>query len=109
MSDTIKYIREEVPDAFVILDAKRGDVGHTSKMYALEAFDRYAADAVTVNPFLGLDCIEPFIEREDRGAIILCKTSNPVRVSCRTCISMETCCSKKWLLKQKNSGRTNRT
>ncbi|MDE0128599.1 MAG: orotidine-5'-phosphate decarboxylase [Gammaproteobacteria bacterium] len=77
LADTIRYIREEVPDSFVILDAKRGDVGHTSKMYALEAFDRYGADAVTVNPFLGLDCIEPFIERDDRGAIILCKTSNP--------------------------------
>ena len=77
LADTIKYIREEVSDSLVILDAKRGDVGHTSKMYAQEAFDRYGADAVTVNPFLGLDCIEPFIERDDRGAIILCKTSNP--------------------------------
>ena len=77
LADTIRYIREQVSDSFVILDAKRGDVGHTAKMYALEAFDRYGADAVTVNPFLGLDCIEPFIERDDRGAIVLCKTSNP--------------------------------
>ena len=77
LEDSIRYLREAVPDALVILDAKRGDVEHTARMYAREAFDRYRADAVTVNPFLGLDGIRPFLEREESGAILLCKTSNP--------------------------------
>ena len=74
---TIDYIHEHAPGIPVILDAKRGDIGNTSKMYAIEAFDRYGADAVTVNPFLGKDSLEPFLERKDRGVILLCKTSNP--------------------------------
>ncbi|MEK9964097.1 MAG: orotidine-5'-phosphate decarboxylase [Betaproteobacteria bacterium] len=61
----------------VILDAKRGDVSSTSHFYATEAFDVYGADAVTVNPYLGGDSIEPFLVREDRGVILLCRTSNP--------------------------------
>ena len=77
LEDSIRYLREAVPDALVILDAKRGDVEHTARMYAREAFDRYCADAVTVNPFLGLDGIRPFLERQESGAILLCKTSNP--------------------------------
>jgi orotidine-5'-phosphate decarboxylase len=73
---SIRYIRERAPQALVILDAKRGDVGHTAEAYAREAFERYAADAVTVNPYLGEDSIEPFLRRADRGAILLCRTSN---------------------------------
>ena len=61
----------------VILDAKRGDVGSTSQYYASEAFDVYDAGAVTVNPYLGGDSITPFLERADRGIILLCRTSNP--------------------------------
>ncbi len=61
----------------VILDAKRNDIGNTADAYAREAFDRYGADAVTVNPYMGEDSIRPFIARPDRGAILLCRTSNP--------------------------------
>jgi uridine monophosphate synthetase len=61
----------------VILDAKRGDIGDTSKAYARAAFDAIGADALTVNPYLGGDAVAPFLEREERGAFILCRTSNP--------------------------------
>jgi orotidine-5'-phosphate decarboxylase len=61
----------------VILDSKRGDVGNTAERYAIEAFERYGADAVTVNPYLGGDSLEPFLKRADKGVIILCRTSNP--------------------------------
>src|SRR5690606_27558294 len=61
----------------VILDAKRGDIGSTAKNYAIEAFDRYGADAVTVNPYLGGDSLAPFLDRADKGVVILCRTSNP--------------------------------
>lgn len=74
---TIKYIRQNYPDIPVILDAKRGDIGATAKMYAMEAFDRYRADAVTVNPYMGGDTLKPYLDREDKGAVILCRTSNP--------------------------------
>jgi orotidine-5'-phosphate decarboxylase len=60
----------------MILDAKRGDIGATAKQYAREAFDRYGADAVTVNPYMGSDSVEPYMEWSDRGVIILCRTSN---------------------------------
>lgn len=75
--DTIKYIREKAPHAFVILDAKRGDIGATAEQYALEAFARYGADAVTVNPYMGGDTLQPYLSAPERGAIILCRTSNP--------------------------------
>lgn len=74
---TIDYIHEHHPGIPVILDAKRGDIGSTAKMYAKEVFDRFGADAVTVNPYLGGDTLEPFLERKDKGVIILCRTSNP--------------------------------
>jgi orotidine-5'-phosphate decarboxylase len=74
---TIRYIHKTLPDIPVILDAKRGDIGATAKKYAAEAFDRYEADAVTVNPYLGGDTLEPFLERKDKGVILLCRTSNP--------------------------------
>src|SRR5690606_22004924 len=61
----------------VILDAKRGDIGSTAKHYATEAFDRYGADAVTANPYLGLDSLQPYLDRADKGVVILCRTSNP--------------------------------
>ncbi len=75
LMEVIAYCHDKnVP---VILDAKRGDVGSTSSFYAREAFDVYGADAVTVNPYLGGDSLEPFLEREDKGVILLCRTSNP--------------------------------
>ncbi len=73
--EIVAYCHEKnVP---VILDAKRGDVGSTSSFYAREAFDVYGADAVTVNPYLGGDSLAPFLERSDKGVILLCRTSNP--------------------------------
>lgn len=74
---SIRYIRERAPHTLVILDAKRADIGNTAEAYASEAFDRYAADAVTVNPYMGEDSVRPFLARPDRGAILLCRTSNP--------------------------------
>jgi orotidine-5'-phosphate decarboxylase len=74
---TIEYIHKNYPHIPVILDAKRGDVGNTAERYAIEAFERYAADAVTVNPYLGGDSLEPFLRHADRGVVILCRTSNP--------------------------------
>src|SRR3546814_13396416 len=65
------------PGIPVILDAKRGDIGSTAQHYATEAFDRYHADAVTANPYLGRDSVQPFLDRADRGVVILCHTSNP--------------------------------
>jgi len=75
--ETIRYIRRLHANRLVILDAKRGDIGSTAEMYAREAFERYDADAVTVNPYMGADAVEPFITRKDRGVFILCRTSNP--------------------------------
>jgi orotidine-5'-phosphate decarboxylase len=74
---TIEYIHRTYPAVPVILDSKRGDVGNTAERYALEAFERYAADAVTVNPYLGGDSLEPFLKYEHKGVVILCRTSNP--------------------------------
>ena len=73
----IEYIHVEHPGVPVILDAKRGDIGSTATYYAAEAFDRYRADAVTLNPYLGRDSVQPFLDRADKGAVLLCRTSNP--------------------------------
>ena len=77
LKKTIRYIHENYQNVPVILDAKRGDVGHTSEMYIKEVFDVYGADAVTVNPYCGFDSIEPFFKRSDKGIVVLCRTSNP--------------------------------
>jgi orotidine-5'-phosphate decarboxylase len=76
LEHTIDYIKTRCPDAIVILDSKRGDIGSTAEQYAHEAFERYGADAVTVNPYLGRDSVEPFLKHSDKGVIILCRTSN---------------------------------
>ena len=73
----IAHIHATHPGIPVILDSKRGDIGSTAQHYAAEAFDRYAADAVTANPYLGRDSVQPFLDRADRGVVILCRTSNP--------------------------------
>ena len=73
----IGHIHLSYPGLPVILDAKRGDIGSTAELYAIEAFERYGADAVTVNPYLGRDSVEPFLAWRDRGVILLCRTSNP--------------------------------
>lgn len=72
---TINYIHKHT-DISVILDAKLSDVGNTSYQYAKEVFNVLGADAVTVNPYLGFDSIQPFLEQKDKGVIILCRTSN---------------------------------
>ena len=74
---TIRYIHDKHPGLPVILDSKRGDIGSTAARYAQESFQRYEADAVTVNPYLGFDSVEPFLKWSDRGVILLCRTSNP--------------------------------
>jgi orotidine-5'-phosphate decarboxylase len=74
---TIEYIHRAHPGLPVILDAKRGDIGNTAERYAIEAFERYGADAVTVNPYLGGDSLEPFLRHAERGVLVLCRTSNP--------------------------------
>ena len=73
----IALLHSDYPSIPVILDAKRGDIGATAEHYAAEAFLRFGADAVTVNPYLGWDTLEPFLQHNDRGVIVLCKTSNP--------------------------------
>jgi len=73
----IAHIHEKHPGVPVILDAKRGDIGSTAQHYVTEAFDRYGADAVTLNPYLGRDSVQPFLDRADKGVILLCHTSNP--------------------------------
>ncbi|HEX5126838.1 MAG TPA: orotidine-5'-phosphate decarboxylase [Rhodocyclaceae bacterium] len=73
----VAYIHTAYPGIPVILDAKRGDIGATAAQYAREAFDRYRADALTVNPYMGFDSIEPYLDYSDRGLIVLCRTSNP--------------------------------
>ncbi len=73
----IAHIHARHPNIPVILDAKRGDIGSTAQHYVTEAFDRFQADAVTLNPYLGRDSIQPFLDRADKGVILLCRTSNP--------------------------------
>jgi len=73
---TIRYIKQQYPHHPVILDAKRGDIGATAQMYAREAFQRYGADAVTVNPYMGGDTLQPYLEHADKGVVVLCRTSN---------------------------------
>ncbi len=71
-----EHIRDAHPGIPIILDAKRGDIGDTAKLYAREAFERYGAHAVTVNPYLGTDSLEPFFNYKDKGVFVLCRTSN---------------------------------
>jgi orotidine-5'-phosphate decarboxylase len=73
----IAHVHARHPGVPVVLDAKRGDIGPTAEQYAREAFERYRADAVTVNPYMGFDSVEPWLEHAGRGVILLCRTSNP--------------------------------
>lgn len=74
---TLDYIREIYPSVVTILDSKRGDIDSTAKQYAREAFERYQADSVTLNVYMGKDVITPFVDYESKGLFLLCKTSNP--------------------------------
>ena len=73
----IDHMRRTAPHVPVILDAKRGDIGSTAEQYALEAFERYGADAVTLSPFMGFDSVAPYLKYHGKGAFLLCRTSNP--------------------------------
>ena len=77
LEDIIRHAKDKHPQIPVILDAKRGDIGSTAEQYAIEAFERYQADAVTVNPYMGFDSVQPYLAYADKGVIILCRTSNP--------------------------------
>ena len=77
LEQTMEHLRSQHPDIPVIGDAKRGDIGSSSEAYARSLFDRLGFDAVTLNPYLGRDALEPFLRRADRGCIIVCRTSNP--------------------------------
>ncbi len=74
---TCDYLREKHPDIVIILDAKRGDIGSTNEGYVTYAFDWLGVDAITLHPYLGKEALKPFLDRKNKGCIILCKTSNP--------------------------------
>lgn len=74
---TFEYLNDKYPNVVSILDSKRGDIDSTAKQYARESFDRYRADSVTLNAYMGKDVITPFLEYENKGLFLLCKTSNP--------------------------------
>ncbi|MDD5332789.1 MAG: orotidine-5'-phosphate decarboxylase [Rhodoferax sp.] len=71
------HMRRVAPQVPIILDAKRGDIGSTAEQYAMEAFERYGADAVTLSPFMGFDSLQPYLKYHGKGAFLLCRTSNP--------------------------------
>ena len=73
----IAHLKHKYPKIPVILDSKRGDIGSTAEHYAMEAFERYGADAITVSPYMGFDSVEPYLRHTGKGIIILCRTSNP--------------------------------
>ncbi|MEF8729144.1 MAG: orotidine-5'-phosphate decarboxylase [Dokdonella sp.] len=77
LEELVAHIHSRHPGVPVILDAKRGDIGSTAEQYAIEAFERYQADAVTINPYLGRDSVAPYLAYRDKGVILLCRTSNP--------------------------------
>jgi len=74
---TCDYIRQSHPEIVLILDAKRADIGSTNEGYVTYAFDWLGADAITLHPYLGKEALKPFLDRKDKGCIILCRTSNP--------------------------------
>ena len=76
LEKTVWYIRENYPDIFLIADAKRGDIGNTSKMYATTFFDKLPFDAITVAPYMGEDSVTPFLSYKDKWVILLALTSN---------------------------------
>jgi orotidine-5'-phosphate decarboxylase len=77
LEKSIEHLKRNFPHVPLILDGKRGDIGSTAERYAVECFERYNADAATVNPYLGADSVLPFAKWADRGVIVLCRTSNP--------------------------------
>jgi orotidine-5'-phosphate decarboxylase len=74
---TFDYINEYYPDIVTILDAKRADIGNTNEGYVSYAYDYMKADAITLHPYLGKEALQPFLDRKEKGSVILCRTSNP--------------------------------
>jgi orotidine-5'-phosphate decarboxylase len=77
LEQLMEHMRRTAPQVPIILDAKRGDIGSTAEQYAIEAFERYGADAVTLSPFMGFDSVQPYLKYHGKGAFLLCRTSNP--------------------------------
>jgi len=77
LGQLVTFIHQEAPEIPVIMDGKRGDIGNTSSAYAAAAFDFLRADAVTLSPYLGAEALQPFLNRPEKGIIVLCRTSNP--------------------------------
>lgn len=77
LARTVKHIKDNYPDIPVILDAKRADIGSTNNGYVQATFDQLGVDAITVHPYLGREAMKPFLDRKDKGIIVLVKTSNP--------------------------------
>jgi orotidine-5'-phosphate decarboxylase len=77
LEQLMAHMRLAAPQVPIILDAKRGDIGSTAEQYAIEAFERYGADAVTLSPFMGFDSVQPYLKYHGKGAFLLCRTSNP--------------------------------
>jgi orotidine-5'-phosphate decarboxylase len=78
----IEHIHAKHPGTPVVLDAKRGDIGSTAEQYAVEAFERFKADAITVNPYMGRDSVDPYLAYPDKGVILLCRTPTPAAPTC---------------------------
>ena len=77
LKGTCEYIKETAPGIPIIFDYKRGDIGNTNSGYIKSAFDNLNADAVTINPYMGRESLQPYLDVEDKGIIVLCRTSNP--------------------------------
>ena len=77
LKKTCDYLREKHSEILIIIDAKRGDIGNTNEAYIKYVFDYLGGDAVTIQPYLGREANQPFLDHKDKGIIILCKTSNP--------------------------------
>ncbi|MDR1022698.1 MAG: orotidine-5'-phosphate decarboxylase [Prevotellaceae bacterium] len=77
LEQTVRYIRQCYPEMLIIADAKRGDIGNTSRLYAEAFFGKMDVDAVTLSPYMGRDTVQPFLEYDGRWAVLLALTSNP--------------------------------
>lgn len=74
---TMDYLRDRYPDIFTLCDCKRADIGNTNIGYVESLFDWFGFDAITIHPYLGREALQPFLDRKDKGSVILCRTSNP--------------------------------
>jgi orotidine-5'-phosphate decarboxylase len=77
LKKTMEYLQNKYPEIFLICDCKRADIGNTNQGYVDSLFDWFGFDAITLHPYLGGEALQPFLDRKDKGCIILCRTSNP--------------------------------